>query len=88
MNEIVSFRDAINLSAKYKKSHLLIGNGFSIDCDPTIFTYRSLYEPACETHTQYMQAVKTLVSRREAGATLDITFYDAASANVWGRLNG
>jgi hypothetical protein len=50
MVKIVSFRDALNESSKYKKRHLLLGNGFSIACDPRIFTYGSLYEQAKSNH--------------------------------------
>lgn len=50
MTEVVSFQSALDIASQYKKRHLLLGNGFSIACDPGIFTYRSLYEQARETH--------------------------------------
>jgi len=50
MTTVVSFQTALEMAAQYKKKHLLLGNGFSIACDPSIFTYRSLYEQAQETH--------------------------------------
>jgi hypothetical protein len=50
MTEVVSFQTALEMSASYKKRHLLLGNGFSIACNPNIFTYRSLYEQALEAH--------------------------------------
>ena len=50
MTEVVSFQTALEMAGQYKKRHLLLGNGFSIACDPNIFTYRSLYEQARETH--------------------------------------
>lgn len=50
MTEILTFEDAIEQSAQYRKRNLLLGNGFSIACNPTIFTYGSLYEQAKETH--------------------------------------
>jgi len=46
VTEIISFDDAIELSARFKKRHLLLGNGFSIACRPHIFTYGSLFEQA------------------------------------------
>lgn len=50
MIEVVSFQTALEMAGKYKKRHLLLGNGFSIACNSSIFTYRSLYEQARETH--------------------------------------
>jgi len=43
---IFSFGDAIRDSEKYSCRHLLLGNGFSIACVPSIFTYSSLYQQA------------------------------------------
>jgi len=40
------FNEALNIAATYDKKNLLLGNGFSIACVPTIFTYSSLYEQA------------------------------------------
>lgn len=50
MTEVVSFQTALEMAGQYKKRHLLLGNGFSIACNPSIFTYRSLYDQALETH--------------------------------------
>jgi hypothetical protein len=44
--EILSFQEALKASEPYNKRHLLLGNGFSIACIPTIFTYDSLYSQA------------------------------------------
>lgn len=46
MTTILTFDDAIAHSARFKKRHLLLGNGFSIACHPQIFTYGSLFEQA------------------------------------------
>lgn len=46
MIEIISFEDAIKFSNVYSKRHLLLGNGFSIACVPSIFTYDSIYKQA------------------------------------------
>ncbi|WP_172331651.1 DUF4917 family protein [Mangrovicoccus sp. HB161399] len=46
MVEFVTFDEAIEHSAQFKKRHLLLGNGFSIACRPKIFTYGSLFEQA------------------------------------------
>lgn len=46
MTKILTFNDAIQDSARLKKRHLLLGNGFSIACRPQIFTYGSLFEQA------------------------------------------
>ena len=42
----MSFEDALQISEKYGKRHLLIGNGFSIACKPNIFSYSSLFVEA------------------------------------------
>jgi len=44
--KILTFHDAIGHSARFKKRHLLLGNGLSIACRPKIFTYGSLFEQA------------------------------------------
>lgn len=46
MATIFTFDNAIEHSARFKKRHLLLGNGFSIACRPKIFTYGSLFEQA------------------------------------------
>lgn len=46
MTTVLTFDDAIEHSARFKKRHLLLGNGFSIACRPKIFTYGSLFEQA------------------------------------------
>jgi len=45
---ILPFQDALGLatSCTTKKTHLLMGNGFSIACKPNIFQYGSLFEKA------------------------------------------
>ncbi len=39
----MTFQQAIQDSGQYQKRNLLLGNGFSIACNPQIFTYGSLY---------------------------------------------
>ena len=46
MVNLLTFAEAIGESTQYKKRHLMLGNGFSIACRPTIFTYGSLFEQA------------------------------------------
>lgn len=46
MVDVVTFQDALTDSEKYKKRHLLLGNGFSIGCRADIFHYASLYGEA------------------------------------------
>src|SRR3546814_11498098 len=46
MATILTFDGAIEHSARFKKRHLLLGNGFSIACRPKISTYGSLFEQA------------------------------------------
>ncbi|WP_205943416.1 DUF4917 family protein [Pedobacter polaris] len=41
--KLVTFQQALTESGKFASRHLLLGNGFSIACIPSIFTYTSLY---------------------------------------------
>ena len=36
--DLINFQQALNNAQVYKQRHLLLGNGFSIACVPTIFT--------------------------------------------------
>lgn len=42
----IPFAKALEMASVYNKKNLLLGNGFSIACVPTIFTYSSLYKQA------------------------------------------
>src|SRR5216684_1679340 len=44
--KLLTFSQALEKAGNYSKRHLLLGNGFSIACEPTIFTYGSLFERA------------------------------------------
>lgn len=44
--KVITFDEAIADSSRYAKRHLLLGNGFSIACRPSIFTYGSLLAQA------------------------------------------
>lgn len=44
MKKTITFQEAIKESNNYNTRHLLLGNGFSIACVPSIFTYNSLFE--------------------------------------------
>ncbi len=55
MPSIISYSDAISASSRFTKRHLLLGNGFSIACVPTIFSYNSLFE---ETNLDSNQELK------------------------------
>ncbi len=43
---LITFDEAISQAQQYSRRHLLIGNGFSIACIPTIFTYQSIFNEA------------------------------------------
>lgn len=43
---ILTFQQALTDSQRFRKRHLLLGNGFSIACRPDIFLYGKLYEQA------------------------------------------
>lgn len=44
--ELMTFEEALADSARCKKRHVLLGNGFSIACRPDIFLYGKLYDNA------------------------------------------
>lgn len=44
--KLITFKQALQKAELYNKKHLLLGNGFSIACVPSIFTYGSLYSKA------------------------------------------
>ncbi|RYE59449.1 MAG: DUF4917 family protein [Sphingobacteriales bacterium] len=44
--KILTFDEALRKAERYNKRHLLLGNGFSIACIPSIFTYSSLFKRA------------------------------------------
>lgn len=46
MVDIITFNTAISDSRQFSKRHLLLGNGFSIACRPSIFHYGSLFSQA------------------------------------------
>lgn len=47
---LLTFKEALSQAANYNKKNLLLGNGFSIACVPTIFTYSSLFKQADFSH--------------------------------------
>lgn len=57
MSRIITFQQAIANSQVYNKRHLLVGNGFSIACVPTIFTYQSLYNEADFSSSPHLKEV-------------------------------
>lgn len=57
MTNVISFAAAIAHSEKYKKRHLLLGNGFSIGCRADIFHYASLYGEADFSAVPEVQSV-------------------------------
>jgi hypothetical protein len=46
LTPLLTFAQALDKASGYSKRHLLLGNGFSIACEPKIFTYGSLFERA------------------------------------------
>lgn len=42
----MSFREALDDASNFSKTHVLLGNGFSIACRPDRFTYGALFEDA------------------------------------------
>jgi len=57
MSRTITFQQAIANAQVYNKRHLLLGNGFSIACVPTIFTYQSLYKEADFSSSPHLREV-------------------------------
>lgn len=55
--KLISFADALKAAEQYGKKHLLLGNGFSIACNPNIFAYGSLFEEAKKTMSKELAAI-------------------------------
>ncbi|MPZ38705.1 MAG: DUF4917 family protein [Rhizobiales bacterium] len=55
--QLLSFDEALKLSERYGKRHLLLGNGFSIACKPDIFAYASLFEEAKKSMSTELAAL-------------------------------
>src|SRR5690348_16745939 len=43
---LISFSEACARSERYTKRHVVLGNGFSIACKPSIFAYKALFDRA------------------------------------------
>ena len=54
---VITFQTALEEAEGYKNRHLLLGNGFSIACKPTIFSYPSLYSEAKKNMSPALIAV-------------------------------
>lgn len=61
-SEILTFQEALDKSGTNTRN-LLLGNGFSIACNPSIFHYSSLYEKAMEKIKQAMPEVNQLFKK-------------------------
>ena len=59
--KVLTFEEAIEKSSQCSVRHLVLGNGFSIACVPSIFTYNSLYQEAdFSTYPQVEKAFEIL----------------------------
>lgn len=75
MDTLISFQDALAESAHYSKRHLLLGNGFSIACVPTIFSYKSLYEEADFTDMPEVKEVFDKLNTRDFEVVIKVLDY-------------
>ncbi len=57
MPDIITFIDAITDSERFRKRHLILGNGFSIGCRAKIFHYASLFGEADFSAVPEVEAV-------------------------------
>lgn len=65
MTKVVTFQEALKEAKQYDKKILLLGNGFSIACVPTIFTYKSLFEQADFSEMPEAEAVFKLLKTED-----------------------
>lgn len=54
---MLDFQQVIEHSEQFAKRHLLLGNGFSIACQPDIFTYGSLFDQADFSEAKHIPEV-------------------------------
>lgn len=59
---VLSFDEAVADSADCRTRHLLLGNGFSIACEPGIFQYASLFDAADFSSAQELRTVFELLN--------------------------
>ena len=55
--KLLSFDQSLRASGGCNKRHVLLGNGFSIACEPKIFTYGSLFEEAKKRMTKELASI-------------------------------
>ncbi|WP_176086665.1 DUF4917 family protein [Martelella sp. HB161492] len=92
--ETINFQRALEISKKYNKRHLLIGNGFSIACKRNIFSYGSLFEVAKKNMSteviRIFEALQTQdfeeVIRALQSASAIFSVYDKTSTNLKDKL--
>ncbi|MAM74759.1 DUF4917 family protein [uncultured Tistrella sp.] len=96
MVDVLRFQGAITDSSRFKKRHLLLGNGFSIACRPRIFSYGSLFEQADFSSAPNLQAVFDAVEttdfehviRMLEDASLVVPVYSSAAAGIARQMAG
>jgi hypothetical protein len=55
--KLLDFEEALKIATGYGKKHLLLGNGFSIACQPGIFSYGSLFDEAKKKMSKELIAI-------------------------------
>lgn len=88
MTKVLSFDKAIADSERYTKRHLILGNGFSIACQPHVFSYNSLFDKAKISNnprlSKIFQALETqdfevAIKHLESGARIVPTYNSSPS---------
>lgn len=90
----LTFDQALKKAEAYGKKHLLLGNGFSIACQPDIFNYGSLFEEAKKTMSKELAAIFAAMGTQDfevvikalQNASAIISVYKPALARTKGRL--
>lgn len=95
MVQVVSFKQALKLSAGDRRPKLLLGNGFSIACRPSIFRYPSLFQQAnfkslsAHARTAFAALGTTdfeVVMRALRSAAQLVSLYEKTNTNLAKRL--
>lgn len=81
--EVISFQRALKKAESCGKKHLLLGNGFSIACDPTIFTYGSLFAEAKKTMSKELAAIFATMKTQDFEEVIRALQHAAAIVSVY-----
>jgi len=83
MTQLASYQVALKQSESFTKRHLLLGNGFSIACIPSIFTYSSLFEQADFQSMAQVKKLFELLNTRDFELVINALNYGSISIGAY-----